>query len=354
MSIQINKSTHNLSYGDRHIKINYLQLQTSYFRAVISELGATLLELHTPDRSGKLADVLVGYQDQNLYLKPDCYFGTTIGRCANRIARGQFKLNQRAYQLDINNAENHLHGGLNGYSQQIFTSAVNSDSSVTLTYIDAADDSNLNIAGYPGTVRVSVTYSCPSEQELKIDFHAITDTETLINLTNHAYFNLNPPSQSALEQLLAINSDTYLPVNDKLIPTGEIRSVENTKFDFRYLTAIASHLDENDEQQQLVGDGIDHNYLLRGGDNELAAILHSEHSGRTIEIQTDLPGLQLYTANFPPSDYDKLGRPFVAHDAICLEPQYFPDAINQTIFQAPIFSPHKPYRHHIKYLLSTK
>ncbi len=333
----------NLAGHEYHGKV--WQLETSFFAATISELGATLRELYLPDRDNRREDVLVGYSDLNQYLRQDCYFGTTIGRCANRIANAEFELDGTLYKLDTNNGQNHLHGGDSGYNNKHFDSALSPDgNAIEFTLYDRA-------TSYPGNVKLKLIYSCPDGQSLHISYQAECDDKTLINLTNHAYFNLNPSSQNASEHKLQVKANNYLPVHSTLIPNGEICPVKDSYFDFLEYRIIADQLNADDEQQKLVGGGFDHNFVLLDN-REPAAQLFSPQTGRSLALYTDLPGLQVYTANFPPAGLDKRGREFAVHDAVCLEPQYFPNAINQSNFTAPIFTPEHSYNHFISYKFS--
>ncbi len=339
---------HLAEYYTYHFKL-FTDNDSLCAQVVFSEIGATVFSLETWDRTQKLEDILVGYTDHADYLRQDCYFGTTIGRHANRIARGEFALAEKQYQLAINNAPNNLHGGPWGFNCQRFDATLvkEDDSLVGINFRYISPDGD---QGFPGEVIVDITYRFQMLDEstgswrLAIQHTAKVSEPTLVNLTNHAYFNLHPQNQDALEHLLVINADHYTPIDENLIPTGEIAEATGL-FSFRKLASVGSHLDLRNPQQK-IANGLDHNFVLRSACADLtesAAVLYSPHSGRKLTLSCTQPGLQLYTANYPASGKDKFERSFVKHDSICLEPQYFPNSINQAGFIKPITTPEKPY-----------
>ncbi len=292
--------------------------------ATVSNLGATLRSLSTPDREGKAEDILVGCKTDEEWLKNRSFFGSTVGRYANRIAEGKFTLDGKTYELAKNNGPNHLHGGVTGFDKAIWESEITGGSSVKFTYLSKDGEE-----GYPGDLKVAVEYSL-SENSLTWKATATTDKATPVNLTNHAYFNLTgDPSGSVLDHVLAIRAEKYLPVDDTLIPTGEMRPVTGTPFDFRKPSAIGENL-------KTMQGSYDHNYILDPA-ADTTATLNDPQSGRTMILTTNQPGLQFYLAS--PHGHK--------HSALCLEPQKFPDSPNQPEFPSSILKPGEIYEHTI-------
>jgi aldose 1-epimerase len=322
----------------------------------IITLGAAIQALSVLDRDGKSADVVLGYRTASEYLAKPQFFGVTVGRYANRIAKGQFTLDGKTYTLPVNDGPNHLHGGSRGFDKALWTlGAVQSGSSasVALSYTSPDGDE-----GYPGTLSVVATYSLNDNDELAIDYQATTDKPTIINLTNHAYFNLRGEASGAsiLEHRLLLAAEAFTPVNATLIPTGEKRSVAGTPFDFRKLTAIGAGIRDGRDEQMRFGRGYDHNFVVNGaaGTLRLAARLEEPMSGRVLELLTTAPGLQFYTGNFlDGTSVGKSGRLIRQSDALCLEPQAFPDAPNQPRFPTARLNPGETYRHSIVLRFST-
>jgi aldose 1-epimerase len=325
--------------------------------ARILTYGATLQSLIAPDRAGKLADVVLGYDDLASYVDHPNYFGVTVGRYANRIAGGRFTLDGEAYQLPLNDKVNSLHGGGKGFDKVVWrVVSVKSGptASVVLSHRSADGDS-----GYPGQLDTTVTYSLDEAGALTIAFDAKTTKSTVVNMTNHAIFDLAGEGSplGATGHLLTVPAAAYTPVNKALIPTGERRAVDGTVFDFRKPRRVADGIRDGREEQIRFGQGYDHNFALDKGltkTPELAARLEDPASGRVLEVLTTEPGVQFYTGNFLDGTFlGKQGHLYRMGDGIALEPQKFPDAPNQSDFVSPRVDPGKPYRHVMIYRLST-
>lgn len=317
--------------------------------ARVLSYGATLQSLMVPGRTGKPADILLGYDDVQSYEKRPNYFGVTVGRYANRIAGGAFTLDGKAYQLPLNDKTNSLHGGFKGFDKQnwkVVTVKSGPVASVTLSYVSPDGDQ-----GYPGTLTTRVTYSLDEKGNLGITFEAETDKPTIVNMTNHALFNMagEGSPMGAMGQRLTIPASTYTPVDARLIPTGELRKVAGTVFDFRAPKRIVDGLRDGTDEQIRFGRGYDHNFALDKGQTatpQLAARLVDPASGRMLEVLTTEPGVQFYTGNFLDGTLaGKGGHLYRMGDGIALEPQKFPDAPNQPGFLPARVDPGKPYRH---------
>lgn len=302
----------------------------------ITNYGGIVTSIKVPNRNGNIENVVLGFNDLEKYKTGHPFFGAIAGRYANRIAKGRFELNGEVYELATNNGENHLHGGDEGFDKKLWDAEVNDEeNSVTLSYLSPDGEE-----GYPGNLDVSVTYTLTDENELKIDYHATTDKPTVVNLTNHSYFNLSgDPSQGVLDHLLTINADRFTPVDEGLIPTGELRPVEGTPFDFNEPEYVGARIDS-------IPPGYDHNYVLNNpnsGVRKIAMVEHEE-SGRIMEVYTDQPGVQLYTGNFlDGSLMDGQGNPIEQYAALCLETQTFPDSPNKPDFPSPVLNPGETY-----------
>jgi aldose 1-epimerase len=325
--------------------------------ATILSYGATLQKLVAPDRDGKPADIVLGYDDLSDHVEHPNYFGVTVGRYANRIAGGRFTLDGKSYQLPQNDGENSLHGGGHGFDKVVWNVvSVKSGPTarVVLSHVSPDGDS-----GYPGKVRATVTYSLDKTGNLRITFEAKTDKPTVVNFTNHAIFNMagEGSPQGAMGHMLTIPASHYTPVNDKLIPTGELRPVEGTVFDFRNARRVDDGLRDGTDQQIAHGRGYDHNFALDKGMTrtpELAARLEDPASGRVLELLSTEPGVQLYSGNFLDGTLvGKQGHVYRMGDGIALESQKFPDAPNHPDFVSTRVDPGKPYRHVMIYRLST-
>ncbi|MCW1381638.1 galactose mutarotase [Novosphingobium sp. KCTC 2891] len=325
--------------------------------ARILAYGATLQSLCAPGRDGKAADVVLGYDDLASYVDHPNYFGVTVGRYANRIAGGTFALDGKTFQLPLNDKTNSLHGGGKGFDKVVWkVVSVKSGpvASVVLSHVSPDGDS-----GYPGKLATTVTYSLDEAGNLTIAFEAKSDKPTVVNMTNHAIFDMAGEGSpaGAMGQMLTIPAAAYTPVDDKLIPTGELRKVEGSVFDFRQPRRVADGLRDGRDQQIVFGRGYDHNFALDKGvttNPQLAARLEDPASGRTLEVLSTEPGVQFYSGNFLDGTLiGKGGRLYRMGDGIALEPQKFPDAPNHPSFVSARVDPGKPYRHVMIYRLTT-
>jgi aldose 1-epimerase len=313
--------------------------------AAIMTYGATVVSLRTPDRAGRLDDIVLGYPTLAGYLEKSPYFGAIVGRYGNRIARGRFTLDGATYGLATNDGPNHLHGGVQGFDKVVWSASLSeteTSAAVALSYTSPAGEE-----GYPGTLAVRVTYTLTDENELRVDYLATTDRATPVNLTQHSYFNLaGAGSGDILRHVLTIAADRYTPVDATLIPTGEIASVAGTPFDFRTPTAIGARIGQQDVQLER-GRGYDHNWVLtRAGDSlALAARVTEPTSGRTLDVLTTEPGMQFYSGNFLDGTITgKDGRVYRHRYGFCLETQHFPDSPNHPNFPSTILRPGQEYR----------
>ena len=302
--------------------------------ATIATFGGRIVSLKVPDRAGKMGDVTWGFDTLDGYFTktPPPNFGALIGRYGNRIGKGKFTLNGVAYQLATNNGPNHLHGGVQGFDQKVWKAKEGPGQSLELTYFSKDGEEN-----YPGNLTSTVVYTLTDNNELRIDYSATTDKDTIVNLTNHAYFNLSGEGD-ILSHHVMINADRFTPVDKGLIPTGELRSVEGTPFDFRTPKAIGERIDAKDEQIA-IGPGYDHNYVLNrsGAGLELAARVTDAKSGRVMEILTTEPGMQFYTGNFLDGTIKgKGGQVYGRRSAFCMETQHFPDSPNKPNFPSTV------------------
>jgi aldose 1-epimerase len=319
----------------------------------ITNQGGHIVSIVGPDRTGALADVTLGYADFAGYVKSQGFIGATIGRYANRIAKGAFTLDGKKYTLAINNAPNSLHGGPTGFDTRLWGAQVVSGpdgDALELSYVSKNGEE-----GFPGTLSAKVVFSLRADGGLVMDYSATTDAPTVVNLTNHAYFNLaGEGAPTILDHEMQIEADAFTPVDATLIPTGELRPVEGTPFDFRKPVAIGARIDAADEQMKR-GHGYDHNFVLRGkpGELRLAARVVEPKSGRVLEVFTTEPGLQLYSGNFlDGSILGKTGRPHVNRSAFCLEAQHYPDSPNRPEWPSAVLRPGQTYRQTTVYRLS--
>jgi aldose 1-epimerase len=304
------------------------------------DYGGIVTSIETPDRDGCLADIVLGFDALEPYLTGTAYFGALIGRYGNRIARGRFTLDGATYRLATNDGPNHLHGGVRGFDKLVWdVEPFERDDGCGLVLRYVSPDGE---EGYPGTLVTTVTYTLTDEDELILDYHASTDRATPVNLTHHSYFNLaGAGSGDVLGQELTIAASAFTPVDASLIPTGEIRQVAGTPFDFRVPTPVGARIDADDTQIS-IGCGYDHNFVLdRNGDGlALAARLVDPVSGRTLEIHTTEPGLHLHSGNFlDGSRRGRDGRPYGRRSGLCLEIQHFPDSPNHPGFPSTILRP---------------
>jgi aldose 1-epimerase len=311
----------------------------------ITTFGGAIVSLKVPDRHGKFADVVLGYDTLDGYVNDKSSFGPIIGRYANRIGHAQFSLDGKTYTLAKNNGENSLHGGIKGFSKQVWTAKELSSKdaqSLELSYLSKDGEE-----GFPGNLKVAVIYTLMDTNALKIEYSATTDKKTVVNLTNHSYFNLSGAgSGDVLNTMLTIQADKFTPVDASMIPTGELRDVQGTPFDFRKTTAIGARINQDDEQLKL-GNGYDHNFVVRGGGGAsavLAARAVDPSSGRVLEVWTTEPGVQLYTGNFlDGKTRGKAGKTYAPRTAFCLETQHYPDSPNKPNFPSVVLNPGERY-----------
>jgi aldose 1-epimerase len=301
--------------------------------------GGIITEFHVPDKSGRLANVVLGFDNLEQYLGPHPYFGAIIGRFGNRIAKGKFTLDGKTYSLAINNGPNSLHGGLKGFDKVVWQATpgeTRDGATLKLDYTSADGEEN-----YPGKLKVTVTYTFTPKNELRIDYEAATDQATPINLTNHSYFNL-AGAGDVLGHELRLTAKEFTPTDDTLIPTGEIKSVKGTPFDFTTPKAIGQDIEKLFSQPHA---GYDHNFVLdNGGKLALAARVVEPKSGRGMEVLTDQPGVQLYTANYLAETRCTGDKMFGKFGAFCLETQHYPDSVNHPNFPSVILRPGAEYR----------
>ena len=312
------------------------------YEARITTFGGVLVSLKVPDRSGKVGDVVLGFDNLEGYVAnfngpSDAFLGALIGRYANRIARGSFTLDGNKYSLPKNNGDNTLHGGPHGFNNVVWRAKLVANG-VELTYVSKDGE-----AGFPGNLTAVVRYTLV-KGDLRIEYSATTDKDTVVNLTNHAYFNLAGQG-NILDHQLTLYASRFTPVDAGLIPTGELKPVESTPFDFRKATAVGVRIDANDEQLHL-GHGYDHNWVLDSGGGKLteAAEVYDPNSGRVLKVLTDQPGIQFYSGNFlDGSIRGKGGKPLERRSALCLETQHFPDSPNHPDFPTTELKPGERY-----------
>jgi len=314
--------------------------------------GGIITELHVPDSKGKFADVVLGCKDLDGYLAGHPYFGAITGRVANRIANARFTLDGKDYQLAVNNAPNSLHGGLKGFDKVVWKAKeVKGKDGVGVEFTYRSPDGEEN---FPGNLDVTITYTLTEDNELKIDYKAVTDKATPVNLTNHSYFNLAGHSAGKiLDHVLKLEADKYTPTNEKLIPTGEIEAVKGTPFDFTKATALGARFKDLKSEPP----GYDLNYVLNSGGKKLAlaATVTEPTSGRIMEMYTTEPGVQLYTGNFLDGKTKAKGSAtYDRHNAFCLEAQHYPDSINQKTFPSVVLKPGDTYTQTTVYKFLTK
>ena len=320
----------------------YTLTNANGLEARIMSYGGVVVSLRVPDRHGKLGDIVLGYDQLDGYLKKGAYFGALIGRYGNRIGKGRFSLDGHDYSLAQNNGENHLHGGLVGFDKVVWTPSEVSTAdgvSLKLTYLSKDGEE-----GYPGNLSVTVVYTLTNHDELKISYAATTDKTTVVNLTNHSFFNF-AGAGSILGHVIMVNADRFTPVDKGLIPTGELRNVKGTPMDFTNATAVGARVDQDYEQLTFAG-GYDHNYVLNKRDSEssLAARVSEPVTGRVMEVYTTEPGMQFYSGNFlDGSITGKSGQVYQRRSAFCLETQHFPDSPNKPSFPSTVLKPGQRY-----------
>ena len=311
----------------------------------ITNYGGIVTSIVVPDKNGNWGDVVLGYDNLEGYLKNNPYFGCIIGRYGNRIARGQFTLNGKSYTLATNNEPNHLHGGIKGFDKVVWQAKeIKGEDTVglELTYLSKDGEE-----GYPGNLSVKVVYTLTNDNALRIDYQATTDQPTIVNLTNHSYFNLKDAGASPiLDHELMLEADYFSPVNETLIPTGEFRAVVGTPFDFKNPTKIGARIGTDDDQIKF-GLGYDHNFVLNGkaGELTMAGKLIESTTGRVMEIWTTEPGIQFYSGNFLDGTITgKNGTVYQYRHGLCLETQHYPDSPNHPNFPSTVLNPGEKYQ----------
>ncbi len=324
---------------DRYTLRNANQMEVT-----IITYGAIVTSIKVPDKNGVIDDVVLGCDSVGDYEKQTAYIGCIVGRYGNRIANGRFTLKGKMYSVPVNNPPNHLHGGVRGFNRVVWTAKEfesGSRAGVRLSYMSKDGEE-----GYPGSLSATVTYTLSDDNELVIEYSAETDKPTVVNLTNHSYFNLaGAGNGTVLKQELTINADRFTPINSVCIPTGELRTVKDTVFDFTKPVAIGLRIHEKDPQL-IFGNGYDHNYVLNKAENELAlaARLSDQASGRKMDVFTTEPGMQLYTGNWLTSAIIGKGdKRYNKHFAVCLETEHFPDSPNQAHFPSTVLTPDQTY-----------
>jgi aldose 1-epimerase len=304
--------------------------------------GAILVSIRTPDRRGQFADIVLGCDDLEGYRTRSRYFGAVVGRYGNRIAKGRFTLDGTTYQLAVNNGKNHLHGGIKGFDKAVWRAhefARDGDTAVSFRYTSPDGEE-----GYPGTLTAGVTYTLSARNELIVEYEATSDKATPINLTNHSYFNLTGEGTGdILQHRLTLDADRFTPVDDTMIPTGELAPVEGTPFDFRHETAIGARIDADHEQLRR-GTGYDHNFVVHGSGLRRAAHVVDPATGRTLDVATTEPGVQFYAGNHLAGQIGKSGHAYHQRTGFCLETQRFPDSPNQPDFPSTVLRPGQMFR----------
>jgi aldose 1-epimerase len=332
----------------------YVLKNKNNVQAAFTNFGGRLIGLWLPAKDGKMTDVVVGFGSLQGFLNStERYYGATIGRFGNRIAKGKFTIDGKQYQSSINNPPNSLHGGKKGFQDVVWDATMPDDHTIQFTYL-AKDGEE----GYPGNLNVKVTYTLTDDNELQMDYLATTDKKTIVNLTNHAFFNLNGEGSGTINNhTLQINADNFTPVDSTLIPTGKIEPVAGTPFDFRQPQTIGSRIDQQNEQLKN-GKGYDHNWVLNAKKSDrlsVAATAVGDKSGIVLEVLTQEPGLQFYGGNFMQSKNTfKSGAKDDHRTAFCLETQHFPDSPNQPSFPSTILEPGKEYHTRSAYKFSVK
>ena len=319
----------------------------------ITNYGGVIVSVMVPDKDGTMQDVVLGFDNIDDYINVDNNFGATIGRYGNRIANGKITVDGVEYDLPQNNFGHTLHGGDNGFNKQVFDVIKSNDHSIEMTYLSKDGEE-----GFPGNLTTKVTMTLTDDNAIDIQYEAQTDKETVVNLTNHSYFNLSGnPENTILDDLLTINADGFTPVDTTFMTTGEIATVEGTDMDFRTATAIGKRIDNYEYDQLKNGDGYDHNWVLNteGKISEIAASVYNKETGIELDVYTDEPGLQVYTGNF--LDGTITGKEGIVYDkrtAICLETQKYPDSPNKTDWPSPYLKPGENYTSRCIYKFSVR
>ena len=327
----------------------YTLANSKGMRAEILTYGATVRSIEAPDRNGKMADVTLGFDTLDGYLnKDEPYFGAVVGRYGNRIAKAKFILDGKEYKLAANNGPNSLHGGAKGFDKRVWTVKDSGPDHVTLSYLSKDGEE-----GYPGNLETTVKYTVTNDNELRIEYSATTDKPTVLNVTNHSYFNLSG-EDTILNHELALNSSKFTPVDETLIPTGELKSVTGTSFDFHNPTAIGARINNDDEQLKR-GKGYDHNFVVDGAGMRGVGEVHDPKTGRLMQVYSDQPGVQFYTGNFLDGTLKgKGGKAYGFRSGLCLETQHFPDSPNQPNFPSTVLRPGEKFASTTVFKFSTR
>lgn len=315
--------------------------------------GGIITEMHTPDKNGKMGDIVLGFDNITDYLNNKAFLGAFIGRYGNRIAKGQFTIDGKQYQVSVNDGANSLHGGAVGFNKLLWDAKpFKTPKSVGLTLTHTSPDGD---QGFPGNLKVTVVYELTNDNELVMKYNAVTDKATPVNLTQHSYFNL-AGSGDILSHNLMINADRYTPVDTALIPTGELAPVAGTPFDFRSSHTIGKMIEQENAQLKN-GKGYDHNYVLNkksAKELSLAARVEEPTSGRVLEVYSEEPGVQFYSGNFLDGSMTGKGVNYKLRSGFCLEPQHFPDSPNQAKFPSTIVKPGEVYSTKMTYKFSVQ
>jgi aldose 1-epimerase len=320
----------------------------------ISNYGGIITQIMAADKDGKWADVVLGFDSLSTYLKGHPFFGALVGRYGNRIAKGKFTLEGKEYSLPINNGPNSLHGGIKGFDKVLWeTTEVKKDSIVGLELKYTSADGE---EGFPGKLDVKVTYTLSNDNGLQIDYEATTDKATVINLTNHSYFNLSGLKRDILNQEVSIKSDSIVPVDGTLIPTGKLRAVAGTPFDFRQPTVVGKGIDKIEDEQIKNGGGYDHCWVINRTESGLIpfATVRDPESGRFMEVSTTEPAVQFYTGNFLDGSLKGKNATYNKRFGLCLETEHYPDSPNQPQFPSTVLKPGETYKTSTKYTFSVK
>jgi len=350
-TLMINPNKFDLLHEGKQVKL--FTLSNSQGMVVqITNYGGKIVSIIVPDTNGNFADVCLGYESAEEYINGIASLGATMGRVTNRIANAQFTLNDSTFHLAKNNGEHTIHGGAKGFRFKVWDYEQIDEQSVELSYLSPDGEE-----GFPGNLQVKVRFTVTEENELKLTYRASTDKPTVINFTNHAFFNLaGEGNGDILDHRLLVNADLYTPVDDTAIPTGKFAEVVGTPLEFKEMTRIGDRIDQDFDQLQHVG-GYDHNYVIIKDEGEmgLAAILHDPNSGRVMEVKTTEPGVQVYTANsLTDKDKGKDGKTYGSRSSICLETQHFPDSPNHPNFPSTILNPEEEYISTTIYKFSAK
>ena len=326
-------------------KANLYTIRCGQMEAAVTDFGATLVSLWVPDQNGNLADVVLGFDNAGFYQTCDGFLGATVGRNANRISGASFCLGETVYELEPNNNGNNLHSGSDSYAFRIWNVMEHTENSLTFTLESPNGDQ-----GFPGRAKIRVTYALENPGTLSITYDAVCDADTVFNMTNHTYFNLagHEHTDKALDQVLSMSARVFTVSDGNCIPTGELRSVEGTPMDFRKPKALGCDIGADYEQLHLAG-GYDHNFEVFCNP---CAILSDPQSGRTMSVVTDCPGVQLYTANFLDTDNGKDGIHYGKQSGVCLETQYYPDAVHHPQWKQPVTKAGEKYHSETKYIFA--